>query len=46
MGTMGIAVRLMPASCQPHRSHMARNLAHVRLMTDTWALRRFTFPSW
>ena len=38
MDTMCIAVRLMLASCWPHRSHMACSLAHVRLMTNTCAL--------
>jgi hypothetical protein len=46
MGNMCIAVRLMPASCWPHRSHMARSLPHVRLMSDTCTQPRLTFPSW
>jgi hypothetical protein len=46
MGTMYMAVRLMLASCRPHQSHMAHSLAHVRLMPDTCALPRLTFPSW
>jgi hypothetical protein len=46
MGTMCIAVRLMLASCQPHQSHMARSLTHVRLMPDACALPHLTVPSW
>jgi hypothetical protein len=46
MGNMCIAVRLMPASCRPHRSRMARSLSHVRLMPDTCTQPRLTFPSW